>query len=95
MGDSYVHNGELVSETVNLLTNDLSNYSAKIAELETLINTMNGSSSWKDELLKTSFIETAEQYISVYKNYIEILEGFIKYLDKKNNTAMDLESAYS
>jgi len=83
MGDSYLHNGDLVLDTIDSLSTDLVNYSNKITELENLVNTMNESSSWKDELVKTSFIETAENYISIYKKYIEILNGFIKYLTKK------------
>jgi flagellar hook-associated protein FlgK len=95
MSDGYFHDDPLVVSVINNLTKDLAQYNSKIAELVSLVNTMNESSSWKDELVKTSFISKANEYIESYKKFATYIEGFIKYLQNKNNKASELERAYS
>lgn len=95
MGDSYYHDESSVNSTIDKLKTDLSNYKDNISNLETLIQTISSSSSWKDELVKTAYIAKAESYLTIYKNAAIVLEGFINYLSGKNTTAGDLERAFS
>ena len=95
MSDGYFHDDSLVSSVISNLTNDLTQYNAKIAELVSLVNTMKDSSAWKDALVKTSFIAKANEYIDDYKRFANYIEGFIKYLQNKSNKASELERAYS
>ncbi|MBR6133450.1 MAG: hypothetical protein IKQ29_01895 [Bacilli bacterium] len=95
MSDGYFHDDPLVMTVINNLTKDLTQYNAKIAELVSLVNTMNESSAWKDALVKTSFIAKANEYIDNYKKFANYIEGFIKYLQNKNTRASELERAYS
>ena len=95
MSDNYHHDGDGISSTIDQLVTDLQDYNDNIVKLVTMINTINESSSWKDDLVKTEFITTAERYIDMYKRYANTLASFITYLINKNNEASALESAYS
>jgi hypothetical protein len=95
MSDSYYHSNEQVSSIIDDLTNDLNEYNSKIDELVSLVNTMSESSSWKDNLVKSAYIQTCNDYIKEYQKFANILSGFINYLTRKNGGANDLERAYS
>ncbi len=95
MSDSYFHNDALVSSVIDDLTRDLDDYNNRITELVTLVNTMSESSSWKDNVVKSAYIKTCNDYIQEYQKFANILSGFINYLTRKNSGANDLERAYS
>ena len=95
MSDSYFHNDALVSSVIDDLTRDLEDYNNRITELVTLVNTMSESSSWKDNVVKSAYIQTCNDYIQEYQKFANILSGFINYLTRKNSGANDLERAYS
>lgn len=95
MGDNYKHIPEGVSSIITNLKTILEDYKDRIVELETLVNEINGSTDWKDASVKTSFINTCNSYITIYKNLATIMEKYISYLTGKSDTATALERAYS
>ena len=48
MTDAYKHDPDGISSVVTSLTGLLSDYNAKISELKSLVEKINGSSSWRD-----------------------------------------------
>ena len=95
MGDAYKHDPDGVLNVISALKDKTSTYSDKIVELTNLVNTINGSSAWKDVEIKTSFIDTCNSYITIYNNLILALDVYIDYLNKKSESGAALESAYS
>lgn len=93
--ENFLHDSEGVNTTVLQMKEYLDSYKTHIASLEQLINTMSGSGSWKDEEVKTSFITTAQSYISAYKSFSSGLEGYINSLNKKSANVSDHESVFS
>ena len=56
---------------------------------------MEGSSAWKDEKLKTSFIASAKAYLESYKNFSSGIENYITALKTKSDNINDNESKFS
>ena len=95
MADTYLHRPEGVSTSVSKMRNLINDYKDKIREITTLVNTINGSTDWKDAIVKTEFITTCNDYISVYKNLAASMESYVNYLNSKSTSGEELERAYS
>lgn len=95
MGDTYKHDAEGVASIVSSLKNTINDYKDKVIEITNLVNTINGSTSWKDVQVKTSFISTCNSYITLYRALIENMEKYVNYLSSKSDSASALESAFS
>lgn len=95
MDDRYKHDHDGILAVVLELKSQLDSYKDVIMQLNSLIETINGSTSWKDESVKTSFISTCNSYLSIYKNLSTVMEKYINYLSTKSDAADSLERAFS
>ena len=95
MGDRYKHDAEGISSVVSTLQNLISDYKDRILELIKLVETINGSSAWIDQDVKSSFVSTCNSYISLYKDLVNSMENYVNYLIRKSESASAIESAYS
>ena len=95
MGDRYKHDAEGVSTVVSSLQTLIDDYKDRILELINLVDSINGSSSWIDQDVKSSFVNTCISYISLYKDLAGSMENYVNYLVRKSDSAMAIESAYS
>ena len=95
MGDRYKHDAEGVSTVVSSLQTLIDDYKDRILELINLVDSINGSSSWVDQDVKSSFVNTCISYISLYKDLAGSMENYVNYLVRKSDSATAIESAYS
>lgn len=95
MSDQYKHDGDGVAAVITDLKTKLDNYKDVIMQLNSLIDTINGSGAWKDNSVKTSFISTCNSYLSIYKNLSTAMENYINYLSRKSDAADALERAFA
>lgn len=95
MADTYLHRPEGVSASVSKMRSLIGDYKDKIMEITSLVNSINGSTAWKDAVVKTEFITTCESYIEVYKNLVTSMEKYVNYLSSKSSSGEELERAYS
>ena len=95
MVDRYMHDYDNVSSIVNSLKKTSASYEAKITEFKTLISNISSSSAWIDAELKTSFIDCCNNYMSLYDRVSQTMTGYISYLEKKSEAALEFETAYS
>jgi hypothetical protein len=95
MGDRYKHDAEGVSSVVSSLQNLIGDYKDRILELMNLVESINGSSSWIDQDVKSSFVNTCNSYINLYKDLVNSMENYVNYLIRKSDSASAIESAYS
>ena len=95
MGDRYKHDAEGVSTVVSSLQTLIDDYKDRILELINLVDSINSSSSWIDQDVKSSFVNTCISYISLYKDLAGSMENYVNYLVRKSDSAMAIESAYS
>ena len=95
MGDRYKHDADGVSTVVSSLQTLIDEYKERILELITLVDNINGSSSWIDQDVKSSFVNTCNSYINLYKDLESSMEKYVNYLIKKSDSASAIESAYS
>ena len=79
MGDRYKHDADGVSIVVSSLQNLLGDYKDRILELKNLIDVINGSESWIDKDVKTSFVNTCNSYLTLYKDLATAMEKYINY----------------
>ena len=64
-------------------------------ELMTLVESIDGSTSWIDQDVKGSFVNTCISYINLYKDLVNSMENYVNYLVRKSDSASAIESAYS
>lgn len=95
MGDRYKHDAEGISNVVTLLQSLIGDYKDRILELMNLVNNINGSSSWIDKDVKSSFVNTCNSYVNLYKDLVASMENYVNYLIRKSDSASAIESAYS
>ncbi len=95
MSDSYKHIPEGVSSIISSLKEVIDDYKDKVTELTLLINEIATSPSWKDASVKTSFVATANSYISMYQEVVTSMENYVNYLTKKSESADALEEAFA
>lgn len=95
MNDRYKHDADGVSAIISSLKDTIEQYKDEISKLSNLVNEINGSSSWKDAQVKTSFIATCNSYINVYKQLSMNMERYVNYLSGKSSSAQALEQAFS
>lgn len=91
----FLHDELEISTLINDVKDEISMYKENIIALERLITTMEGSSDWVDESIKTSYINTAKGFITSYKKFAMGLEKYIECLEKKSNNIVEHESRYS
>ena len=85
-------NLQAILESINKRIGD---YEAKVTEITNLVKEIRDSSLWKDEILKTSFVNTCNTYLDAYKINIKVLKTYYGYALRKCKAFADLESAYS
>lgn len=94
MGDRYKHNSDEILAVVDNLRAKIDDYKSSIGDLTSLITSIETSPSWKDERVKTSFINTCRSYIAIYKRLSFSMETYVKYLNSKSNSASAIDDAY-
>lgn len=92
---NFLHKPNGVSSISSKLNSNINDYKNKVSELIRLIEKINNSSSWKDEQVKTAFINTCNSYITEYKTISSSMEEFVKYLNGESNKFSSFESAYT
>ena len=95
MADNLNHNSEDLGILISELREVLASYKVNIGKLENLVSSINASPAWKDESVKTSFIQTATSYISGYKMVAQGVESYITFLVSKSSDFDNLESRFS
>lgn len=95
MGDRYKHDADGVSNVISSLKILIDDYKDRIIELINLVESINGSSSWIDQEVKTSFISTCISYINLYKDLETSMENYVSYLVRKSESASAIEGAYT
>ena len=95
MVDNYKHDAEGISSVVSSLKSLIDDYKGEVLNIINLVNDINGSSSWIDQEIKTSFINTCNSYIKIYKDLINNMENYVNYLIRKSESASAIERAYS
>lgn len=95
MSDGYLHKPEGVSSSVSKMKSLISDYKDKIVEITNLVSTIDGSTSWKDAVVKTEFIKTCNDFIAVYKGLVSSMESYVNYLNGKSSTGEEIERAFS
>lgn len=93
--ENFLHDEAGISAIITDVRNSISVYNEQITALENLINSMNASKDWIDEAVKTSFINTAQSYITSYKSFSTGLSGYINCLEKKSKNVVSHESNFS
>lgn len=95
MKDLYKHDPDGVMTVVSSLREKTSGYNDIITNLDNFVNTVNDSSAWIDAEIKTLFINDCKNYITIYKNFIEMIEVYINCLEKKSEAGVAIETTYS
>lgn len=95
MGNTLYCNSDEIETIISSLKDEVVSYDNSITKLENLVNSISSSSSWKDEDVKTSFINTCNSYIESYKFYKEGINNYISCLEKKINNIKNIENDYS
>lgn len=95
MGDRYKHDADGISSVVTSLQTLIGDYKDRILELMNLVENISGSSSWIDKDVKSSFVNTCNSYIVLYKDLVTSMENYVNYLIRKSDSASAIESAYS
>ncbi len=95
MVDKYKYDPEGVSAIATTLKGQINDYTDKITELKSLINQIEGSSSWKDASVKASFIATSQAYIELYTKLERAMTKYVNYLEGKASSAQELEQAFT
>ena len=95
MEDRYKHDADGISSIVSSLKTLIDDYKDRVLELIKLVESINGSQSWVDKQVKTSFIQTCNSYIELYKKLIINMENYVNYLVRKSESASAIERAYS
>ena len=95
MKDLYKHDHDGVMVVVSILREKTSGYNDIVTKLNNLVISIGESSSWKDIEVKTSFINTCNDFIASYNRLISSMEDYINYLEKKSEDGDAIETAYS
>ncbi len=95
MGDRYKHDAEGISSVISSLKTLIDDYKDRILELMNLVENINGSSSWIDQDVKGSFVNTCISYINLYKDLVNSMENYVNYLVRKSESASAIERAFS
>ncbi len=93
--DNFLHDETGISTIVNEVKEEISLYKENIKALETLVTSIEGSSAWVDESVKTSYINTAKSYISSYNSFATGLDNYVECLVKKSENLVEHESKFS
>jgi hypothetical protein len=95
MVNKFLHDYDNVASVVTSLKSKKSDYEVKVEEIKTLIGSIEGSSAWIDQALKTSFINCCNQYLALYVKVLSGLTAYIDYLEKKSELFLDIETTYA
>lgn len=93
--DNFLHDETGISTIVNEVKEEISLYKENIKALENLVTSIEGSSAWVDESVKTSYINTAKSYISSYNSFATGLDNYVECLVKKSENLVEHESKFS
>lgn len=93
--DNFLHDETGISTIVSEVKEEVSLYKENIKALETLVTSIEGSSAWVDESVKTSYVNTAKSYISSYNIFAIGLDNYVECLEKKSENLAEHESKFS
>ncbi len=95
MADNFLHDESGVSSFITEIKEYVQDYNDHVVALESLLNTISSSSAWKDETVKTSFVNTVTSYITGYKAFAAGIEGYVECLKLKSENLVEHESNFS
>lgn len=93
--DNFLHDESGISTIINDVKNEISSYKDNIKALEKLVTSIEGSGSWVDEQVKTSYVNTAKGFLSSYNSFATGLENYIKCLETKSDNIVEHETKFS
>lgn len=93
--DNFLHDETGISTIISEVKEEISLYKENIKALEILVTSIEGSSAWVDESVKTSYINTAKSYISSYNIFATGLDNYVECLVKKSENFVGHESKFS
>ena len=95
MQDRFYHEPELVNSIIDMLINNIDDYRYKVGSLKKVVNDINSSNMWVDNVLKTEYLASASSYITRYEKIVDGLEIYLDYLKKKSGYFEQVETDYS
>lgn len=93
--DNFLHDESGVATLIGDVNSEISSYVDNIEALNNLVSSIESSSAWKDEQVKTAFVNAAKSYISSYKTFATGLDVFMQCLTKKSENITEHESKFS
>ena len=93
--DNFLHDDVGIATIISEVKEEIALYKDNIKALETLVSSIEGSSAWVDEEVKTSYINTAKSYITSYNCFATGLENYITCLGKKSENIIEHETKFS
>ena len=95
MSNKFLHDYDNVASVITSLKSKKKDYEDKIIEIKNLVNNIEGSNAWIDQTLKTAFINSCNQYLTLYNKVLSGLTSYIDCLEKKSELFLDLETTYA
>ncbi len=95
MANDFLHDESGIEGVLQEMNPAIDMYITRVEELEKLVLGMESSSSWIDDKVKTSFINTAKSYISLYKQYHAALDALSVCLKTKSINIVENETNFS
>ncbi len=86
---------DAINSYITSVRDNIQTYKGHVQSLQSLVQTISSSSAWKDEHVKTSFVNTANSYIKAYNSFSTGLSTYMDCLNKKTNNVIDNESKFS
>ena len=94
MNDIYKYDPDGVDKTLLSLKQTRIKYEEQISNLISFGDEIFASSAWKDNNLKTQFMNLFNLYMSIYKNSYTNMDRYEKYLENKSKIAKQIEQNY-
>ncbi len=91
----YKHVPEEMTASATRLTNLIDNYNSKLEEIQSLIDNIYSSPSWKDTAMKEAFNNTCNGYMTIHNNRSLKLSYNVMKLKEKARCAAEHEQAYT
>ena len=95
MSDRFRNNAEGVAGVVGNLNSIASEYETCVNDIDSLVKSIEASSAWVDQSVKTSFINTCKSYLISYNALAGAMKVYTNYIDSASNRAQDIESHYA
>lgn len=95
MSDNFKFNQESILSVHSSLVSKTDNFKGSVDKLKSLVDEISSSSSWKDTMVKTSFVNSINSYITYFNASYENLVNYADYLNKKTTATGEFEGNYS